>query len=101
MERDRLSRRSFLALTTVTAAGMTLKPAFGESQDLAYLTLKEASELVRRKTVSPVELTASCLKSIEAYNPALNAFITLTRDQAMETARAMEGEQRRGSGEDR
>lgn len=96
MEPNRFSRRSFLALTTMAAAGMTLKPAFGESQDLAYLTLKEASELVRRKTVSPVELTATCLKRIEAYNPALNAFITVTRDQAMETARAMEAEQRRG-----
>jgi hypothetical protein len=51
MEPTRLSRRSFLALTTMAAAGMTLKPAFGESQDLAYLTLKEASELIRRKTV--------------------------------------------------
>jgi len=96
MERNRLSRRSFLALTTMAAAGMTLKPAFGESQDLAYLTLKEASELVRRKTVSPVELTATCINRIETYNPALNAFITVTKDQAMETARAMEAEQRRG-----
>jgi len=80
----------------MAAAGMTLKPAFGESQDFAYLTLKEASELVRRKTVSPVELTANCLKRIETYNPGLNAFITVTGDQAMETARAMEAEQRRG-----
>jgi hypothetical protein len=101
MEPTRLSRRSFVALSTMAAAGVTLKPAFGESQDLAYLTLKDASELVRRKTVSPVELTATCLKRIEAYNPSLNAFITVTRDQAMETARAMEAEQGRGSGEDR
>src|SRR5215831_3549960 len=96
MERDLLSRRSFLALTTMAAAGMTLNPAFGESQDLAYLTLKEVSDLVRRKTVSPVELTVTCFKRIEAYNPALNAFITVTRNEAMETAHAMEGEQRRG-----
>ena len=97
MEPNRLSRRSFLALTTMAAAGMTLKPALGESQDLTYLTLKETSELVRRKTVSPIELTAACLKRIEAYNPALNAFITVTSDRAMETARAMEAEQRRGN----
>jgi hypothetical protein len=101
MEPTRLSRRSFVALSTMAPAGVTLKPAFGESRDLAYLTLKDASELVRRKTVSPVELTATCLKRIEAYNPSLNAFITVTRDQAMETARAMEAEQGRGSGEDR
>jgi len=96
MQPNHLSRRSFLALTTMAAAGMSLKPAFGESQDLAYLTLKEASELVRRRTVSPVELTATCLKRIEAYNATLNAFITVTSDQALETARAMEVEQRRG-----
>lgn len=96
MKPNGLSRRSFLSLTTMAAAGMTLKPAFGQSQDLAFLTLKEASELVRRKAVSPVELTTACLKRIEAYNPALNAFITVTRDQALETARAMEAEQRRG-----
>jgi hypothetical protein len=69
MEPHRLSRRSFLALTTMAAAGMTLKPAFGESQDLAYLTLKEASELVRRKTVSPVELTATCLNVLKLTIP--------------------------------
>ncbi len=96
METNRVSRRSFLASTTMAAAGMTLKPTFGESQDLAFLTLKEASEMVRRKSVSPVDLTSTCLKRIEAYNPALNAFITMTGDKAMETARAMEAEQRRG-----
>ena len=91
-----LSRRSFLTGAATAAIGLTLRPAFGQSQDLAYVTLKEASELVRRKTVSPVELTATCLKRIETYNPALNAFITVTRDQAMESARAMEAEQQRG-----
>jgi aspartyl-tRNA(Asn)/glutamyl-tRNA(Gln) amidotransferase subunit A len=60
------------------------------------LSLKEASDLVRRRTISPVELTATCLKRIEAYNPALNAFITVTRDQAIETAHAMQAEQRQG-----
>jgi aspartyl-tRNA(Asn)/glutamyl-tRNA(Gln) amidotransferase subunit A len=95
MEPTRLSRRSFVALSTMAAAGVTLKPAFVESQDLAYLTLKDASELVRRKTVSPVELTATCLKRIEAYNPSLNAFITVTPDQAITDARACEAEQLR------
>jgi aspartyl-tRNA(Asn)/glutamyl-tRNA(Gln) amidotransferase subunit A len=90
------SRRSFLVAATSAAIGLTLKPASGESQDLASLTLKEASELLRRKAASPVDLTQACLKRIEACNPALNAFITVTRDQAMEAARAMEAEQREG-----
>ena len=91
-----VSRRSFLVAATIAASGVTLKPAFGESQDLASLTLKEASELLRRKTASPVDLTQACLKRIETYNPALNAFITVNKDQAMEAARAMQAEQRRG-----
>jgi len=41
-----------------------------------------------------VELTQACLKRIERYNPAVNAFITVTGEQALETARAMEAEQR-------
>jgi len=52
--------------------------------------------MVRRKAVSPVDLTQACLKRIETYGSALNAFITVTRDQAIETARAMEAEQLRG-----
>jgi aspartyl-tRNA(Asn)/glutamyl-tRNA(Gln) amidotransferase subunit A len=36
------------------------------------------------------------LDRIDAYNSSLNAFITVTRDQAMEAARAMEGELLRG-----
>src|SRR5262249_37938500 len=35
-------------------------------------------------------------KRIERYNPALNAFITVTADQAITTARTMEAEQQRG-----
>jgi aspartyl-tRNA(Asn)/glutamyl-tRNA(Gln) amidotransferase subunit A len=96
MQAGPLSRRSFLVGATIAAAGAALEPAFGQTQELALLTLKQASELLRRKTASPVDLTQACLKRIETYNPALNAFITVTSDQAMEAARAMEEEQRRG-----
>src|SRR5208337_2657181 len=89
-------RRSFLIAATTAAAGLALKPSFAESQDLAALTLKQASDLVRRKAASPVDLTQACLKRIERYNPALNAFITVTSDQALATARAMEAELRQG-----
>ena len=90
------SRREFLATGIGTAAAWALRPAFAQSQDLAGLTLKGASDLLRRKTVSPVELTEVCLKRIEKYNPSLNAFITVTRDQALRTAREAETELQRG-----
>jgi len=89
------SRRAFLA-TGIGAAAWALAPAFGETQDLASLTLKQASELLRSKAASPVELTQACLKRIEKYNPAVNAFITVTGESALETARAMEAEAHRG-----
>jgi aspartyl-tRNA(Asn)/glutamyl-tRNA(Gln) amidotransferase subunit A len=96
MQPMKCDRREFLATTTIAAAGMVLKPTFAPPSDFRNLTLKEASELVRRKAVSPVELTEACLKRISTYNRSLNAFITVTADQAMESARAMEVEQRRG-----
>jgi aspartyl-tRNA(Asn)/glutamyl-tRNA(Gln) amidotransferase subunit A len=89
-------RRSFLRATTSAALGLSLKPALGQSQDLAALTLKEASQLLRSKAASPMDLTQACLKRIETYNPRLDAFITVTSDQALATAREMEAEQRRG-----
>jgi aspartyl-tRNA(Asn)/glutamyl-tRNA(Gln) amidotransferase subunit A len=88
------SRREFLA-AGLAAAASTL-PVFGASQDLPGLTLKQASDLVRRREVSPVELTEACLRRIDAYNPSLNAFITITREQARSAAREMEAEQKSG-----
>jgi aspartyl-tRNA(Asn)/glutamyl-tRNA(Gln) amidotransferase subunit A len=89
------SRRGFLT-ATAAAANLALKPAFAAGQDLASISLKVASEMLRRKAVSPLELTQACLDRIKRYNSGLNAFITVTADEALKTAREMESEQRRG-----
>lgn len=59
-------------------------------------TIVELAPRVRRKDVSPVELTRACLDRIEKLNPALNAFITVTADSALAEARAAELEIARG-----
>ncbi|HEV2616948.1 MAG TPA: amidase [Candidatus Acidoferrales bacterium] len=64
--------------------------------DLHYLTISEASALLRKKKISPVELTQAALKRIETLNPRLNAFITVTAQRAMRQARAAEREIARG-----
>jgi len=64
--------------------------------DLTALGLAEASELVRKRRVSPVELTEACLARIERLNPVLNAFITVTHDAALAQAREAEREIQRG-----
>src|SRR6266508_5629114 len=60
--------------------------------DRTGLALSEASQLVRSKKVSPVELTQECLSRIERLNPKLNAFITVTADSALAEARQAEAE---------
>ena len=64
--------------------------------DLTKLSLSEASELVRAKKISPVELTQECLKRIERLNPKLNAFITVTAESAVAQAREAEAEVQKG-----
>jgi Asp-tRNA(Asn)/Glu-tRNA(Gln) amidotransferase A subunit family amidase len=51
------------------------------------ISIAQVSGLLRRKEISPVELTTSCLKRIEELNPTLNAFITVMHDSAWTTAR--------------
>ncbi|HUG56203.1 MAG TPA: amidase [Candidatus Limnocylindrales bacterium] len=62
------------------------------SDDLADLTLEEAARRVAERSVSPVDLVEACLARIEALEPVLNCFITLTADAALASARAAERE---------
>jgi aspartyl-tRNA(Asn)/glutamyl-tRNA(Gln) amidotransferase subunit A len=59
-------------------------------------TLQQVSELIRKKSASPVELTEECLKRIDKLNPALNAYITVMREQALAQARELESERQSG-----
>ena len=60
-------------------------------------TIRELSEKIRSRSISPVELTHDCLDRIESLNPALNAFITVTAESALERARLAEREIYRGT----
>ncbi len=56
--------------------------------NLASLTLTSARDAIRSKKISPLELTRAYLARIEALNPQLNAFITLTTESALAEAQA-------------
>src|SRR5580704_6123875 len=56
------------------------------------LTLTDAADQIRNRRLSPVELTRECLARLERLNPVLNAFITVTADQALDEARQAEAE---------
>ncbi len=66
------------------------------SASLAFLSIEQAARLLRRKEISPVELTEAALARIEHYNPLLNAFLTVLPDHARRQARAAEREILRG-----
>jgi aspartyl-tRNA(Asn)/glutamyl-tRNA(Gln) amidotransferase subunit A len=59
-------------------------------------TIVELAPRLRRKEISPVEVTRACLDRIEKLNPALNAFITVTAESALAEARVAEIEISRG-----
>jgi aspartyl-tRNA(Asn)/glutamyl-tRNA(Gln) amidotransferase subunit A len=59
-------------------------------------TIVALAPRLRRKEISPLELTRACLERIEQLNPRLNAFITVTADSALAEARVAESEILRG-----
>jgi aspartyl-tRNA(Asn)/glutamyl-tRNA(Gln) amidotransferase subunit A len=56
------------------------------------LTIETLAPLIRRKKLSPVELTRYLLERIARLQPEINAYITVTRDVAMVQARRAEKE---------
>jgi aspartyl-tRNA(Asn)/glutamyl-tRNA(Gln) amidotransferase subunit A len=86
-----MTRRGF----GLAMAGAAMLFAEG-SEDLADLSLAEAAARIRARTVTPTQLVQGCLARIETYNPKINAFITVTREQALAQARELEAEQRAG-----
>jgi aspartyl-tRNA(Asn)/glutamyl-tRNA(Gln) amidotransferase subunit A len=62
----------------------------------SFHSISDLSQRLRRRDVSPVEITRAYLDRIERLNPALNAFITVTADSALTEARTAEGEIGRG-----
>lgn len=66
------------------------------SNDPAEWTLRHASESVRSRKISPVELTQACLARIQAFDPKINAWITVMRASALEQAKTLEKEQAAG-----
>jgi len=60
--------------------------------DLTYLSLREAAERVRRRDLSPLELLDAVVARAEALEPAINAYVTATFDQARADAQRAEQE---------
>jgi len=56
-------------------------------RDLCFTPATALAALYRRRVVSPLEVTEAVLRRIDAVNPAVNAFVTLAREDALRQAR--------------
>ncbi len=64
--------------------------------ELAFLSIEQASRLLRRREISPVELVEVALARIERWNPAFDAFLTVLAEPARRHAKLAEKQIRRG-----
>src|SRR5436853_6963111 len=88
-----MSGREFLQAGISTGMGLgSALQGTPQRKDLAFLSISELSELIRTRKISPVEITQTILERIETLNPAVNAYITVTRDLAMKAAQEAESE---------
>lgn len=60
--------------------------------DVLFGTVRELSEAIRARRLSPVELAQAYLERLEQLGPRLGAVVTITRERALREARAAEQE---------
>jgi aspartyl-tRNA(Asn)/glutamyl-tRNA(Gln) amidotransferase subunit A len=60
--------------------------------DLAFMTIAEASRLIRTRKLSPIELAQALLARIAALDAIYHAYIAVSADAALAQARAAEAE---------
>ena len=61
-----------------------------DATDLCFTSAVELAELVRRRALSPVEITRAVLERIERLNPRLGAYVLIHAERALTEARAAE-----------
>ena len=99
-----MSRRDFIQ---ATGGLLTMMPSLGSDQepvqepasdgeDLCFTPATVLAAAIRQKNVSPVEVINAVYARLHKINPKLNAFATLTEEQARVTAKKAEAAVMRG-----
>ncbi len=102
-----MNRRKFL-LAGAAVAASPLKSSVVDAEEMGWqagpatvspegtplwdISLTEASARIRAKTVTSRQLTEACLDRIAIYNPKVNAYITVLREQSLAQADALDKE---------
>ena len=91
MSGEGITRRSLI--TGALGGALAARAGLGaEASDPTTLTIDEAGRRIRSKQLSSLDITRAYLTRIERLNPRLNAFITVTSDQALSRARELDAE---------
>src|SRR5579863_4864660 len=108
---ETISRREFVAIIggSMAAGGIAARwpgiaaaaSASGDAsetkgEDLALLSLTEASARIHNRTVTPTQLTRAMLDRIAIYNPKVNCYITIMATEALKQAAELDEEQKAG-----
>src|SRR5688572_25090635 len=96
---ESINRRELLGMAAATAAigfNARAQRASERSDDVTSLTIAEAGRRIASRDLSSVELTRAYLERIAQLNPRVNAYITVTAEQALEQARTLDEELARG-----
>ncbi len=86
------TRRDFVAGSLAAGALLASERARAQATDLVELTIAEAANLIGSAAISPTELVTAYLERIGRVDPAVNSYITVTAELALEQARALETE---------
>src|SRR5580658_1601733 len=98
-----LTRREFSAMlsTAVVAQAVSgVGPVFAadtSADELASLSLMDVAAKIRSGSVTSTQVTQACLARIAVYDPKLDAFITVMKEQALAQARQLDAEQKAGT----
>lgn len=96
----RLNRREFVVMAgAASQALLTSNRVFAADapeDELTALTLSEASRRIHSGEVTSTQLTQALLDRIAIYNPKINAFITVMRQDALALAAKLDNEAKAG-----
>src|SRR4051812_15075848 len=67
------------------------------SLDFERLTISDVAPLIRRKQLSPLELTQRYLERIQKLNPALNCYLAMNEEGALAGAKTAAREINKGN----
>jgi len=67
-----------------------------DKNDLAFYSIGELAELIRKKQITPTELTEFFILRLKKYNPVLHCVITITEERALKQAKLMDEEIKAG-----